>query len=188
VAEDRVGPDTLSPYPTVVLPGCTFLTLNQGEQLLAYLDGGGRAVVIGELGTNLPDQLRSRLLDHTSLVGTQTGELVRALPEGPQVQVSGDVAVNIHRLADGSAAVHLVNYGYDVELDRVEGLKDVELSVRLPLAEPTATVVAPGGASTGLSVRSEQGVHHMLLDRLDLYAIVVLSPGAADPKQTGAPR
>jgi hypothetical protein len=49
-------------------------------------------------------------------------------------------------------------------------------------------VVAPGGASTGLSVRSEQGVHHMLLDRLDLYAIVVLSPGAADPKQTGAPR
>jgi hypothetical protein len=52
------------------------------------------------------------------------------------VQVSGDVAVNIHRLADGSAAVHLVNYGYDVELDRVEGLKDVELSVRLPLAQP----------------------------------------------------
>jgi hypothetical protein len=123
-------------------------------------------------------------------VNTQTGELVGALPKGPQVQVSGNVAVNIHRLADGSAAVHLVNYGYDVELDRVEGLKDVELSVRLPLAQPTATatVVTPGGASTGLAVRSQQGVHSMLLDRLDLYAIVVLGPGAADLEKTGAPR
>jgi hypothetical protein len=182
VAEDRVDADALAGYHTVLLPDCTFLTLKQATSVLAHLDGGGRALVVGELGLDLPAEVRERLLGHPGTSVATLADVTDSLPGGRQVQVDGDVAVNIQRLADGGAAVHLLNYTYDAELDRTEALKDVELSVRLPLAEPAGTLVAPGAEPATLPVTSDDGVHRVRLDRLGVYAVLVLRATEPEPR------
>jgi hypothetical protein len=182
VAEDRVDPDALAGYGTVLLPDCTFLTLKQATSVLAHLDGGGRALVVGELGLDLPAEVRERLLGHPGTSVATLADVTDSLPGGRQVHVDGDVAVNIQRLADGGAAVHLLNYMYNAELDRTEALKDVELSVRLPLAEPAGMLVAPGAEPAPLPVTSDEEVHRVRLDRLGVYAVVVLRATEAEPR------
>jgi hypothetical protein len=175
VADDRVDADGLARYSTVLLPAATFLTTNQATSLLAYLEAGGHLVVTGELGTNLAAERRERLLAHPGTTEASLSGLPDELPGGRQVVVDGgDVGVNVHHLHDGSAAVHLVNYGYDDDLDRVRVLKDVRLSVRLPLTQPAATLVVPGSEAVALDVASDGETHRVRLDQLGLYGVVVL--------------
>ena len=118
-APDRVSEDSLSRYRTVVLPDCHYLTDQQAAALHGYLDGGGCAVVTGGLGDNLEPEVRGPLSTHPGLRRTVLDDLAALTPFGPQVTTSADLAVNVARLADGSAAVHLLNYGYDRDADAV---------------------------------------------------------------------
>jgi hypothetical protein len=176
-APDRVAAEGLTRYGTLVLPGVTRLTASQAEALRGYLDGGGRLVVVGDLGTNLPAEERKALLDHAGTVRAELDDVDGQLPLGRQVRVTGeDVAVNTMRLADGSAAVHLVNYGYDEHLDAVSALSDVELTVTLPLTAARATVLTAEGKRTEVEVAVQDGRHTVRLDSLGVYAVVVLTP------------
>jgi hypothetical protein len=97
------------------------------------------------------------------------------LPGGRQVRVgAADVAVNLARLPGGGAAVHLVSYGYDEQLDRVPPVADVELSVRLPISATSATVVTSDGKHTDVEVAVDGDTHTLRLQHLGLYTIVVL--------------
>jgi hypothetical protein len=90
---------------------------------------------------------------------------------------AGNTAVNIARLADGSAAVHVLNYGYDEQLDGVTALSDVELTVSLPLRAGRATVLTSEGKSTDVDVTLDGDRHTVRIDRLGLYTVVVLPAG-----------
>ncbi|GIF77941.1 hypothetical protein [Asanoa siamensis] len=160
-APDRVTAATLSRYGTVVLPHCTYLTGAQEAALAAYAAGGGRVV----------------------RVDTFTG-LESVLPGGRQVTLEGgadlaEVAVNTAALDGGAVAVHLVNYGYDAEADRVRRTGAATLSVRLPgdLATATATATAyeSDGTVTALDVDVVDGFRRVALDGLGLYTIVVFA-------------
>jgi len=176
-ADDRAELETLSGYDTVIAPACTYLTPRQASVLQAYLDAGGCLVVVGELGLNLSGDLRQALLSHS---GTRTAEMtdVEALqPRGRQVEIAGDVGVNVQRLADGSAALHLVNYGYEHESDGVRPLRDLEVRVRLSTTRSTATAYSSTGAVVDLDMTGDEGVHSFRLPELGLYTIVVLGDG-----------
>jgi hypothetical protein len=178
-ATDRVAAEALARYDTVVLPHVTHLTGSQVAALRGYLDGGGRVVVVGDLGSHLPDPERQALLDHAGTVRAGLNDVDALLPSGRQVRVSGpDVAVNIARLADGSAAVHLVNYGYEEQADRVTTLSDVEVTVTLPMEASRATVLTAEGKRTEVEVCVEDGRHTVHLDTLGVYAALVLSAGS----------
>jgi len=178
-ATDRVAAEALARYDTLVLPQVTHLTASQAAALRGYLDGGGRVVVVGDLGTHLPAPERQALLDHPGTVRAGLDDVDGLLPSGRQVRVSGpDVAVNIARLADGSAAVHLVNYGYDEQADRVSTLSEVEVTVTLPMEATRATVLSAEGKRTEVEVSIEDGRHTVRLDTLGVYAAVVLSAGS----------
>jgi hypothetical protein len=187
VAEDRVRAEHLEQYTTVVLPSCTSLTDRQARVLLEHLDGGGTVVVVGELGLDLPGDVRERLLGHerTSVAGLHA--VPDSLPDGRQVRVDGELAVNVHRLADGGAAVHLVNYDHDPALDGVVVRKDVQLAVELPFAVGSATVAVPGQPDQALDVTADGPAHRVLVPEVGPYAVVALRPaqssgGAEDPR------
>jgi hypothetical protein len=177
-APDRVAAAGLIGYGTLVLPAVTHLTTGQALALRGFLDAGGRAVVIGDLGTNLPEGERAAILAHPSTTRARLHDVEALLPAGRQVGIVGDsagsTAVNIARLADGSAAVHVLNYGYDEERDRVAELSEVELSVSLPLSAARATVLTADGKRTDVDVTVQGGRHTLRLDRLGVYAVVVL--------------
>jgi hypothetical protein len=102
------------------------------------------------------------------------------VPHGRQVETTvppGSVAANLQQLADGSYALHLVNYGYDRDADAVRTLTDVPLRVRLPQDREHATLVVSDGSRRRLSVTREDGAHSVLVEALGVYSIVVFHDG-----------
>jgi hypothetical protein len=87
------------------------------------------------------------------------------------------VAANIQLLADGSYALHLLNYDYDPVGDAVRAASDVPVRVRLPKDKERATLVASDGSRTALAVRRDAGGHAVTLDTLGIYSIVVFHDG-----------
>jgi hypothetical protein len=169
-APDRVTGADLHDYAQVILPACAELTRGQVAALHAYLAGGGHVVHTGDLG-------EPSLLEHPDVRAAAAGDLDGLLPYGRQVEVAGDVlATNVMRLPDGRAAVHVVNYGYDAEEDRVRPF-DTDLTVRLARRHSRASAYFCDGRVTPLEVHADdRGVRHRVaLDALGPYAVVVFS-------------
>jgi hypothetical protein len=168
-AEDRVTAESLARFSTVVLPDVYALTDGQVVALESYVAGGGTVVVTDRAARGLPSHERVRT--------AQRDTLDELLPQGRQVDTDVTAAANIQQLADGSYALHLVNYDYDAVADAVRAVTDVRLGVRLPKHKENATAVASDGTRVALDLRIEAGVHTVTLDRLGVYAIVVFHDG-----------
>ena len=84
-------------------------------------------MVTDRFGETLPDGERTSLLEHPGIRLASCDDVAALVPNGPQVQVSAELGVNVARLEDGGAAVHLVGYGYDEALDAV--LSEIALPV-----------------------------------------------------------
>jgi hypothetical protein len=168
-APDRSSAEALLRYSTVILPDVYTLTEGQAAAIEGYLAAGGTVVVTDRVAGSLPRHGGVRTARHAVL-----GEL---LPHGRQVETTVSAAANIQHLADGSYALHLVNYDYDRDADAVRALTDVPLRVRLPKDREHATVVASDGTRTPLAVVREEGAHVVRLDSLGVYAIVVFHDG-----------
>jgi hypothetical protein len=170
---DTLTAEDVARYGTLVLPGCHHLTGAQAALLAAHLDAGGHLVVLGELGSNLDEATRRRLLEHAGT--TRAGALdPAALPGGPQltVRADADFAVCVHRV-DGGAAVHLIRYDYDAEADAVPVLGELELELRLPERFSRATAFSPGGELQA-SVTTDGTTHRLRLADVGLYGVVLL--------------
>lgn len=184
-APDRVGVATLEGYATVVLPDCVALTPGQAAALATYLDGGGRVVVVGRFGENLPADVREDLLGRPGTTRSALAEVRATLPGGSQAQITGEIGLNVFRLAGGGAAVHLVNYDYDAAVDRVRPVADAELTVRLPFDAATVSLVDAGGGDVAdPEFRVEAGQHVVRLPPLGVYGIVVFRPGTVGDEVT----
>jgi hypothetical protein len=174
---DTLRPEALRQYTTLVLPDCVFLTPHQAGCLRTYLDAGGQLLVIGELGLNLPDDARQGLLTHAGTRRLASAlELDPALwPAGPQVIAAADddLALHLQRLADGSAALHLIRYAYDEAADRVPDLPALDLALRLPQAFRRAEVHAPG-RELAVDLQVVERLHQIHLEGVPLYSVIHL--------------
>ncbi|WP_051548556.1 hypothetical protein [Nocardioides sp. URHA0032] len=168
-APDRSSCEALLRYSTVVLPDVFALTEGQVAALSGYLDAGGTVVVTDRAAPELPSHPNVRTAHH--------GVLDELLPHGRQVSTDASVAANLQHLADGSYALHLVNYDYDRDADAVRTLTDIPLRVRLPEDRERATVVASDGSRTPLELGREDGAHLVCLASLGVYSIVVFHDG-----------
>jgi hypothetical protein len=175
---DRVAEQALSRYQTVVLPDCHHLTELQAGALQGYLDGGGCAVVVGGLGDNLDPDVRRSLADHPGIRRSEVGDVGALTPFGPQATTSAGLATNIARLGDSSAAVHLLDYGYDADSDAVAPIDGVDVTIRLPFVADVATFMSPDGGAQPLPVETDGQSASVRLPSFRLYG-VVLFEGAA---------
>jgi len=181
-APDRVTAETLRRYATVILPSCTHLSPGQAAALRDYLDGGGTVVRVGGLGDNLPEADRRALARHPGVRTADAADVASLTPHGPQVTVSaqaaatGTVAVNTAGLVDGSTAVHLINYDYQAEDDRVRPIAALTLRVRLDGRPVTVTTHSCDGPVTTPPVEEDGEYHRVVLDALGAYTIVVFEP------------
>ena len=166
-APDRASAEALAGYSTVVLPDVHALTSAQAAAVAAYVDGGGTVVATDRVPDGLPDGVRVARHD----------ALDELLPHPRQVETPVPVASNLHALADGSFALHLVNYDHDAEADAVRVATDVPLRVRLPEGKAHATLEAPDGSRTTLEVSREGSTHTVTAPALGVYSIVVFHDG-----------
>jgi hypothetical protein len=168
-APDRASAEELARYSTVLLPDVHALTDAQAAVIEEYLAGGGTVVVTDRTAATLPRDEKVRTADHAALE--------ELLPLGRQVEMSVPVASNIQLLADGSYALHLLNYDYDPVADGVRVVADVPVQVRLPKDKERATLVACDATRTALQVSREGGRHTVTLPTLGIYSIVVFHDG-----------
>ena len=145
----------LDGYPLVIVPDCFTLTQNQQDILLDYARGGGKVLVAGRLaeGTALAEALRAS--GNTVFVSLEGGkdqymprfmESFDALyaPIAPVECRVGKIGVQRYDL-DGRAWIHLLNYQYDEQADRITPVRELHLTARnLPGTEPK--VLAPEGS------------------------------------------
>jgi hypothetical protein len=174
--QDALRAEDLRQYRTVILPDCAVLTLAQVELLRDALAAGMQLVVLGELGANLPPEEMRTILEH---VGTRRAPVAPALNlaelvEEPQVRVTpgGDLMINVHRVADG-AAVHLIRYDFDAELDRTPPLPELTIELRLPESFDSLSVHSPNGEMTG-SLESDDHLHRIQLRDVPLFSVALL--------------
>jgi hypothetical protein len=179
-APDRVTVETLTRYRTIVLPDCFWLTASQVEALRGALDEGCTLVVTDRFGEGLGDEERETLLSHPGVRRAEPEDLTALVPHEPQVQVSATLGVNLARLGDDAAAVHLVNYDYDREADAVRAQEDVVLSVRLPFEVGSAVHHDAAGGSSELDVTSKGELCTVTVPRAGVYGVVELRAQAED--------
>ncbi len=174
---DNLQFETLRQYRTLILPDCRFLTNDQSRLLQEYLaKDGGRLLVMGELGTNLPVSDRETILGHT---GTRRVEVSAAfdlnwLPFGQQLNLSipADIAVNLQRVEAG-VALHILRYDYDSVHDQLPILDELHIDLRLPEKFESLEVFSPGDPPQAhLEVSGD--LPRVALKNLPLYSIILL--------------
>jgi len=175
--EDALTVEDLSQYRTLVLPQCSFLTAAQAALVKAFLERGGHVLATGEVGLNLDEATRAALLGHPHMLRT-TDLLAADFAGGPQVTVAGgtDMAVNVHRIGDKQAAIHVIRYDYDEERDEVPVIPKMQLDVRL--ARPfrmvkTFSPLGEVGAHLTFS-RDVREMHRLELENVPLYFVALL--------------
>jgi len=175
--EDWITAEDLARYRTVVLPECTVLTPAQVDAIRGYLEHGGRVLATGELGENLDASVRAALLSHPHLVRT-TDVLAKDFAGGPQVFVEPgvDLAVNIHRVGDKEAAIHLIRYDYDEERDEVPVIDRMTLDVRVARPFRSVSALSPTGEVTSRLTfsRERREMHRIELENVPLYTVILL--------------
>ncbi len=175
---DSITIEQLDQYRTLVLPQCSYITLQQADVILAFLNRGGRVLAVGELGKNLPDDVRRKLYAYPLLV--KVSELHAAdLANGPQVTLTRPpymaepaMAINLQRV-DAGCAVHLVRYDYDEERDEVPVLPEISLDIRIDGDFRMAKVFSPTG-EVELKYNRKNEVYHLELRNVPVYCVVLL--------------
>jgi hypothetical protein len=175
---DSITIEHLEQYRTLVLPHCSYLTTQQADVILAFLNRGGRVVAVGEPGKNLPGDLRRKITTHPLLL--QVNDLHAAdLANGPQVVLGKtpdgsepDMAINLQRVDDG-CAVHIIRYDYDEERDEVPILPELELDIRIDGDYRVAKVFSPTG-QVELAHHRKSDVYHLRLRNVHVYCVVLL--------------
>jgi hypothetical protein len=174
---DELTLEDLAQYRTLVLPDCTFLTSAQTALVKGFLDRGGRVLATGEVGANLGDAERAALLAHPHLLRT-TGVRAEDFAGGPQVQIPGgpDLAINIQRIGDKQAAIHVIRYDYDEERDEVPVIPSMHIDVRLSRPFRMVKLFSPRGEVTGRLTfsRDVREMHRLELENVPLYFVALL--------------
>lgn len=165
----------LARYRTVVVPDCRDLTPAQHRELVGYLDGGGHILLHGAYGTALEPTERRAVTDHA---GTTVVTSLQGLADAVDPQVTANLrpsaAVNVHALADGELAFHLVNYDYDTASDAVRPYRDLAVEVRTDRAVRQATLHRPGSEPVPLEVTAGGGKVRFVLPEVATYAVIHL--------------
>jgi hypothetical protein len=173
--EDWITSGDLSRYRTLVLPECTFLTPAQVDALRGYLEHGGLVIATGELGANLDPADRASLFAHPHLVRS-TAVSAQDFLGGPQVVIDPgvDLAVNIHKVGDKEAAVHVIRYDYDEARDEVPLIDHMNLDVRLSRPFRSVKALSPlGEVGARLTFsRERREMHRVELENVPLYVVV----------------
>jgi hypothetical protein len=174
---DTLAEDDLRRYRTLILPDCHYLTEHQAGVLLAYLEGGGHLLMLGDLGVNLAEAVQGPVVEHDNIIRAAAEDRLDSalLDGGPQVRMDSDASIAVSpQLVDGGIALHVIRYDYDEAIDAVPDLPALTIDIRLPGSFGTASVHAPSGnPSVELSQRGEW--QRLELRDVPLYCVVLES-------------
>jgi hypothetical protein len=174
---DALTVEDLEQYRTLILPECSSLTPAQASVVKAFLARGGHVLATGEVGLNLDATERAAILGHPHMLRT-TEVRAEDFPGGPQVSIPGgpDLAINIHKIGDKQAAIHVIRYDYDEERDEVPVIPNMHIDVRLSRPFRMVKTFSPMGDVKGHLTfsRDVREMHRLELENVPLYFVALL--------------
>jgi hypothetical protein len=174
---DTLTVDELRRYRTLILPNCHYLTERQAGVLLAYLEGGGHLLMLGELGVNLAEAVQGPVVEHDNTICAAAEDRLdlALLDGGPQVRLDSDASIAVNpQLVDGGIALHVIRYDYDEAMDAVPDLPALTIDIRLPGSFGTSSVHAPSG-NPSVELNQDGDWTTVELRDVPLYCIVLLA-------------
>src|SRR5438034_230630 len=87
----------------------------------------------------------SRTASKARSTGPSTTARGASSRSGPPAMGAPDLAINVHRIGDKQAAIHVIRYDYDEERDEVPALDSMHLDVRLGRPFRMVKVFSPRG-------------------------------------------
>jgi len=174
--DERFRPTTLSPadlqrYDTLVVPDAWAISPAQDRLLTDYCDGGGRVLVHGAYGTELPDAGQLPRHDNCNLTSSLE-HLSRVVVADVVVDGQDTLAVCRHSLQGGNLAVHVLNYDFDVAEDRTRSSSGVQVAIRTTNPPSRATLHQPGSSSAGLTISDSEGWSTVEVPELGTYSVI----------------
>lgn len=179
---DDVTAERLEGYPLVIVPDCWSLTENQRRILLGYARDGGQVLAAGRLaeGTALAEELRrTGNAVFVSLDGGKEQYVPRFMaalellyaPVAPVDCRTEKIGVQRYD-RDGRTWVHLLNYQYDEEADRVLPVSELRLTLRdVPAGEPEI-LVPEGIEPPSCEIAVSGAVTEVVLRNAGLYTVL----------------
>lgn len=161
----RLTAADLARYELVVLPGEPQLPGWAVSELQRYRDGGGR--VLQTLTGEAPPSTSAWSVADVDATVELAGATSSVRAEGHL-----DIGVNTHALADGSEAVHLVNYGVDADTGLVRPIGPFTLRVPERMGDRLCLVRPNGQSLEFQGERRAEGGWDVILPGLDSYAVV----------------
>ncbi len=187
---DRVSAEDWQQYELIVLPECAYLTENQCDELERYVKTGGKLLLFGRTAENHPGWAeRIAALPGVTLVSNPAsrreamklfGAAFQPLNDAiAQVRLAtekpADLAnVGVHFHLNGEKqSIHLLNYSYHPETDRVEVIPGLSLTARVGEGVTGAKVYDLDSRPLDAAVTLENGILTAKLD-LPIYAVIEL--------------
>ncbi len=182
---DDFTADQLADYPLVIVPDCDVLTENQQEILLDYARNGGQVLVAGRLaeGTSLAEELRRT--GHAVFVSLDGGkdayvprfmEAFDALYAPVSPMECRHPRVGVQRYdQDGKTWIHLLNYQYDEQADRVQPIPRLELLLRDVPDTPPQLLTPEGVQPPEYELTRQAGLTRLLLRNPGVYTLIAFS-------------
>lgn len=189
VRPDRVGAEDWKQYELIVLPECSVLTKNQMEELEKYAQAGGKLLVFGKTAENCP-AFTERLLSCDNVIFCDNPESRKeAMAQFEKVfdELNGRIAqvkvtvadeakqgfAGVHCHKNGSFfTIHLLNYNYDNEEDKVLPLAGVRLTARLPEHAGAVRCVSLAGGELPCDIKKQDDMLEVFIPEMPLYAVV----------------
>ena len=185
---DRVSAEDWKQYELIVLPECEYLTENQRTELKSFVKAGGKLLIFGRTALNAPGWLD----EMTALPGVTFcpnpdsrreamalfGPAFKALNEAVSQAVitAGDhkdkIGIHFHKNGD-VRSIHLLNYDYDAQADKVLPIRDVTLTARVDGDITAARCIGLEG-DIEADITVENGILKAQIPALPLYAVIEL--------------
>ena len=130
------------------------------------------------VGLNLDASERAAILGHPSPAADDRGPRRRTSPAARRSRSSRapDLAINLHRIGDKQAAIHVIRYDYDEERDEVPVIPrcDSTSGCRRPFRMvKTFSPMGDVGAHLTFS-RDVREMHRLELENVPLYFVALL--------------
>lgn len=182
--QDAFHMDRLQNYKCLVLPDNNKMTRGQLAVILEYLNAGGKVVVYGRLADEMGDsQLAAQILAHPGTVRCNPEEKLfgfvtsirGVLPDRKfQIEVDGrpDIGLNPHRLLGGGNAIHVVNYQFNREWDRVIPIENVSFRMRTENSVSRISVHTLGDETIDAEWSYADGYLNVTIRSMPLYALI----------------
>lgn len=187
---DRVSADDWQQYELIVLPECTVLTENQRQELQRYVENGGKLLLFGRTAENAPgwaeamaqmpgvtvccnpDSRREAMKHFGAAFGPLHTAVHQAVVETAEEAMRSLIGIHMHRNEELDS-IHLLNYNYDSQADRVMPIEHVTLTARVAENVTGARCIGLDG-QVEASICVEKGVLTAKLPALPLYTVIEL--------------